>query len=86
MLSYGPFICFLLTLLLVVTGLIVFGACKSLGKVLPLIDLISSKPPEDLRRDTYEDNSFPLPTNENKTLEGPYNLHSLRNYAKSHGK
>jgi hypothetical protein len=28
-LGYGPFICFLLTLLLLVTGLIVFGACKS---------------------------------------------------------
>ena len=32
-LGYGPFICFLLALLLMVTGLIVFAACKSFEKI-----------------------------------------------------
>jgi len=61
-LSYGPFICFLLTLLLMVTGLILLGAY--------------------LRRDTYEDYSFPLQSVSNDTrLLQSFELHSLRNYA-----
>ncbi|CAF0760193.1 unnamed protein product [Rotaria sp. Silwood1] len=64
-LSYGPFICFLLTLILMITGLILVGAY--------------------LRRDTYEDYSFPLEsiTNDSRALQN-FDLHSLRNYAKHH--
>jgi len=64
-LNYGPLICFLLTLVLMVTGLILFGAY--------------------LRRDTYEDYSFPLQSvvNSSHTLQG-FELHSLRSYAKLH--
>lgn len=62
-LGYGPFICFLLALLLMSTGLILLGAY--------------------LRRDTYEDFSFPLESisNVTKRLES-FDLHSLRNFAK----
>ncbi|CAF1155841.1 unnamed protein product [Adineta steineri] len=59
---YAPFICFLSALLLLATGLILFGAF--------------------LRRDTYEDFSFPLQSLKNDMQS--YDLHSLRNYAKSH--
>ncbi|CAF1267233.1 unnamed protein product [Adineta steineri] len=64
-LSFGPFVCFILVLLLMVTTLIVVGAY--------------------LRRDTYEDYTFPLTTVSNNTqhLQG-FDLHSLRNYAKFH--
>ncbi|CAF2322110.1 unnamed protein product [Rotaria sp. Silwood2] len=66
-LGYGPFICFLLTLLLMATGLILIGAY--------------------LRRDIYEDYSFPLESilNETRALQS-FDLHSLRNYAKHHEK
>jgi len=65
-LSYGPFICFFLTLLLMVTGLILFGVY--------------------LRRDTYEDYSFPLQSVSNNTNSlQSFDLHSLRNYAKYYG-
>ncbi|CAF0839522.1 unnamed protein product [Rotaria sordida] len=64
-LTYGPYICFLLTLLLMITGLILIGAY--------------------LRRDTYEDYSFPLDSISNNTQDRQsYDLHSLRNYAKYH--
>ncbi|CAF1398396.1 unnamed protein product [Adineta steineri] len=59
---YAPFICFLSALLLLATGLILFGAF--------------------LRRDTYEDFSFPLQSLKNGMQS--YDLHSLRNYAKFH--
>ncbi|CAF1971525.1 unnamed protein product [Rotaria magnacalcarata] len=62
-LSFGPFACFLLTLLFMITTLILVGAY--------------------LRRDTYEDYTFPLRSisNDSKSLLG-FELHSLRNYAK----
>jgi len=62
-LNFGPFICFALTLVLMVTGLILLGAY--------------------LRRDTYEDYTFPLTTvsNDTNNLHG-FELFSLRNYAK----
>ena len=43
--------------------------------------------PSDLRRDTYEDYTFPLASVSNDTnhLQG-FDLHSLRNYAKHHRK
>jgi len=64
-LSFGPFICFVLALLLMVTTLVLVGAY--------------------LRRDTYEDFTFPLDTVSNDTahLQG-FDLYSLRNYAKHH--
>jgi len=65
-LGYGPFICFLLALLLMVTGLILLGAY--------------------LRRDTYEDYSFPLQSLHDNQVHDTYNLHALRNYAKSDAK
>jgi len=62
-LSYGPLICFVLTLLLMVTTLILLGAY--------------------LRRDTYEDYTFPLSAVSNDTVNQPgFELFSLRNYAK----
>jgi len=62
-LSFGPFICFVLTLLLMVTTLILLGAY--------------------LRRDTYEDYTFPLSAVSNDTVNQPgFELFSLRNYAK----
>jgi hypothetical protein len=65
-LSFGPFICFLLTLLLMATTLIVLGAY--------------------LRRDTYEDYTFPLTTVSNDTInQHGFELFSLRNYAKHYG-
>ncbi|CAF3442594.1 unnamed protein product [Rotaria sp. Silwood1] len=62
-LSFGPFICFLLALLLMSTALILVGAY--------------------LRRDTYEDYTFPLQTvqKDANDMQG-FDLHSLRNYAK----
>jgi len=62
-LGLGPFICLVLTLILIVTALILFGTY--------------------LRRDTYEDYSFPLKsvTNDTNRLQS-FDLHSLRNYAK----
>jgi len=62
-LSYGPFICFVLTLLLMVTTLLLLGSY--------------------LRRDTYEDYSFPLATISNDTTHAHgFDLFSLRSYAK----
>lgn len=61
-LNYGPFICFVLTLLLMVTILILVGAF--------------------LRRETYEDYSFPLLTVANQTsLRHSFELYSLRRYS-----
>jgi len=62
-LGFGPFVCFVLTLLLMVTTLILLGAY--------------------LRRDTYEDFTFPLTTVTNDTVNPHgFELFSLRNYAK----
>lgn len=65
-LSYGPFLCFLLAFILIVTTLIL---------------LVSY-----LRRDIYEDYSFPLRSvsNDSHPLQG-FDLHSLRSYAKHYG-
>ncbi|CAF1681970.1 unnamed protein product [Adineta ricciae] len=61
--SFGPFICFLLAFLLMITTLILVGAY--------------------LRRDTYEDYTFPLKTVANVTgRPQAFDLHSLRNFAK----
>lgn len=61
-LNYGPFICFVLTLLLMITTLILVGAF--------------------LRRETYEDYSFPLQTVANHTsYRHGFELYSLRRYA-----
>jgi len=61
-LSFGPFGCFLLTLLLMVTTLILLGAY--------------------LRRDTYEDYSFPLANVSDTRYTPSFDLHGLQNYAK----
>ncbi|CAF3608659.1 unnamed protein product [Adineta steineri] len=60
---YAPFVCFLAAFILLVTGLILFGAF--------------------LRRDTYEDFSFPIRnlTGDTEAIQA-FDLHSLRNYAK----
>lgn len=62
-LSFGPFICFLFSLLLLSTGLILLGAY--------------------LRRDNYEDYSFPLRSmsNDSHPMQS-FDLYSLRNYGK----
>jgi len=39
-----------------------------------------------LRRDTYEDYSFPLQSLHDNQVHDTYNLHALRNYAKSDAK
>ncbi|CAF0766158.1 unnamed protein product [Rotaria sordida] len=63
LIGFGPFICFLLALLLMSTALILVGTY--------------------LRRDTYEDYTFPLTSvaTDAKDVQG-FDLHSLRNYAK----
>ncbi|UJR24920.1 hypothetical protein I4U23_006284 [Adineta vaga] len=67
LLSYAPFVCFLLALVSMATSLILIGAF--------------------LRRDSYEDYSFPLKSVSNNSI-APLNfdLHSLRNYAKFYEK
>lgn len=81
-LNYGPFACFLLTLLLMVTTLIVLGACKW-WFVKEYVTNICI----DLRRDTYEDYTFPLSSVTNDTFNPHgFELFSLRNYAKHYGK
>jgi len=63
LLGYGPFICVVLTLLLMVTTLILRGTY--------------------LRRDTYEDYTFPLSAVSNDTVnQHGFELFSLRHYAK----
>ena len=54
-----------------------------LKKIIELINYLLTN--KDLRRDTYEDHSFPLPTLKTASKE-TFNLHSLRNYANSEGK
>ena len=85
-LSFGPFACFVVALILMVITLILVGACKCL---IPRTFVIHSSvsPHLDLRRDTYEDYTFPLASVSNDTnhLQG-FDLHSLRNYAKHHRK
>jgi len=80
--TFGPFICFFLTLLLMVTTLILVVACKLFhtNYIFIIFNL-------DLRRDTYEDYTFPLATVSNDTahLQG-FDLFSLRKYAKHYGK
>ena len=69
-----------------VTTLILVGACKC--STLSTFDIhLSTSRHLDLRRDTYEDYTFPLASVSNDTnhLQG-FDLHSLRNYAKHHRK
>ena len=85
-LSFGPFVCFVVALILMVTTLILVGACKC--STLSTLDIhLSTSRHLDLRRDTYEDYTFPLASVSNDTnhLQG-FDLHSLRNYAKHHRK
>lgn len=83
LLSQGPFICFLLTLFLMVTGLILLGSCEWLCNehLEMLTDLLV-----DFRRETYEDYSFPLNvTADNNLGIRTFDLHGLKNYAKIEG-
>ena len=82
--SYAPVACFFLALLLMATTLILIGACKLL-KIFPMEKIIFHF--AVLRRDTYEDYSFPLKTVSNTSIVPlNFDLHSLQNYAKFYRK
>ncbi len=71
------------------TTLIVLGACKLFETKKRIINIYIYICFEnlDLRRDTYEDYTFPLTTVSNDTInQHGFELFSLRNYAKHYGK